>query len=380
MTVKQRQAEVGGRLCLKNEAELVQCLYRSLQDPAGFHDFLTMLASSVNGCAAQLSFIRRDPRAIEHIWYAGLSDEFIGWYLDNNMIAHDAVTNYAITQAPGTFCSALPIIEDGVPGDDYGRWESDHRMIDSAWLIVDSSDTHIVLLTVQRTVEQGAYLSSELQAMDRLVPFIRQSVSLAETFHQHPQSERTLSAFIDLVPEAAFVLDNRGRLLCANQRGEKLLIADRTIVLRHQRFVFCDETAQKGFFRTITRVAHADFEGDAYEPETLVINRVEGFPLLMTLRPLAHSEFLTGGVLVTVTDSGSRVLPDQSMIQQYFSLSRAEAQLCQDLITGMSLKDIAHRRHKSEATVRSYLKQVFLKTGQSRQGQLISTILSSLLR
>lgn len=242
---------------LPNEPELIQCLYQWLHHQAGFHDFLAMLADAVNGCAAQLSFIRRSPRAIEHIWHAGLSDEFIGWYLDNNMIAHDAVTNHAITQQPGHFNSALPLIGKDVPGEDYARWESDHQMLDSAWMVVDASDTHIVLLTVQRTLAQGAYFPSELEAMNRLVPFVRQTVTLAETYHQHP---------------------------------------------------------------------------------------------------------------------------DAGMIRDYFSLTNAEAGVCEDLIKGVSLKGIASSRHKSEATVRSNLKQVFLKTGQSRQGQLISTILSSLLR
>ncbi|EDM48315.1 helix-turn-helix transcriptional regulator [Marinobacter algicola] len=380
MPLQQRERTSAADTFLANEADLIHCLYQSLQNQTGFHDFLAMLMVSVNGCAAQLSFVRRAPRAIEHIWYAGLSDEFIGWYLDNNMIAHDAVTNVAITQAPGTFHSALPLIEDGPPGDQYDRWESDHSMLDSAWLVVDASDTHIVMLTVQRTVAQGGYLPSELEAMDRLIPFIRQSVSLAETFHQNPHSEKALSTFIELVSDAAFVLNSRGRLMVSNQRGEAFLATDRTIMLRQQRFTFGDDVAQKTFFRTITRVARADLEGRTYEPETLVIPRPERAPLLMSLRPLEHSEFLTGGVLVTVIDAESRALPDEATIRQYFSLTGAEAQLCKDLITGMSLKDIAHRRHKSEATVRSYLKQVFLKTGQSRQGQLISTILSSLLR
>jgi DNA-binding CsgD family transcriptional regulator len=101
---------------------------------------------------------------------------------------------------------------------------------------------------------------------------------------------------------------------------------------------------------------------------------------MMTLRPLRHNELLTGGVLVTITDAGARQFPDAEMIAEYFSLTRAEASVCEYLIKGLSLKEIAAQKHKSEATVRSYLKQVFIKTGQSRQGQLVSTILSSLLR
>ncbi|WP_203299654.1 helix-turn-helix transcriptional regulator [Marinobacter sediminum] len=380
MSSQDEQEAVPPQLFPANEGELIQCLYQSLQNQAGFHDFLAMLQASVNGCAAQLSFIRRSPRAIEHIWYAGLSDEFIDWYVENNMIAHDAVTNYAVTQQPGNFRSALPLLEDGPPGDDYERWESDLDMLDSAWLVVDATDHHLILLTVQRTVAQGPYLPAELQAMDRLIPFIRQTVSLAETFHQHPDSSKALSAIIELLAEAAFVFNNRGMLVLANQRGEQFLARERCVALRQDRFTFFDEATQNAFFQTITRVGRADFRGDGCDPETLVVKRPGRAPLLMTLRPLEHNDLLTGGVLVTVLDSALRTFPDAAMIRDYFSLSWAEAQLCEDLITGLSLKEIALRRHKTEATMRSYLKQVFMKTGQSRQGQLISVILSSLLR
>ncbi|WP_417513424.1 helix-turn-helix transcriptional regulator [Marinobacter sp.] len=365
---------------LPNESELIRCLYESLQHQAGFHDFLAMLTTAVNGCAAQLTFIRRTPVAIEHIWHAGLTDEFVAWYLDNNMIAHDAVTNHAVTQQPGLFNSALPLLENGPPGDEYDRWESDQSMLDSAWLVVDASDTHIILLTVQRTLAQGAYFPVELEAMNHLVPFVRQTVNLAQTLHQHPSTGQSLSAIAELIPEAAFVLNNRGMVVLVNQRGNVLLENERCLSIRSERFCFSAEMTQKAFFRAITRASDATGSSGIAQPETLIVSREVKSPLVMTIRPLEHNELLTGGVLITVIDSDSRLFPGATAIAECFSLSPVEAEVCEDLVIGLSLKDIAEKRGKSEATVRSYLKQIFHKTGQIRQGQLISTILSALLR
>ncbi|WP_298449214.1 LuxR C-terminal-related transcriptional regulator [uncultured Marinobacter sp.] len=365
---------------LPEESELIRCLYESLQNQSGFHDFLAMLTTAINGCAAQLSFIRKAPRAIEHIWHAGLPDEFLAWYLDNNMIAHDAVTNHAVTQPPGEFHSALPLVEHGAPGDDYDRWEADHSMLDSAWLVVDASDTHIVLLTVQRTVAQGPYEQRELAALNRLVPFVRQTIGLAQTFHQHPSAEQSLSAIVELISEAAFVLNNQGLVVLANLRGDELMEREPCLAIRNQRFCFQSEVVQKAFFRAITSVSDAATGEEPVRPETLIVGRELEAPLAMTFRPLGHNELLTGGVLITVINSESRVFPSAAEIAEYFLLSPVEAEVCEDLVTGLSLKDIAAKRHKSEATIRSYLKQIFHKTGQSRQGQLISTVLSALLR
>ena len=45
----------------------------------------------------------------------GLSEEFLDWYLENNMIAQDVVSNQAIKQAPGLFQSALPLLPRSAP-------------------------------------------------------------------------------------------------------------------------------------------------------------------------------------------------------------------------------------------------------------------------
>ncbi|MFV8571870.1 helix-turn-helix transcriptional regulator [Marinobacter sp. SBS5] len=339
-----------------------------------------MLVDSVDGCAAQLSFIRRTPRAIEHIWHAGLSDEFLTWYLDNNMIEHDAVTNHAVTQQAGTFNSALPLLHDGPPGDDYGRWESDQDMLDSAWLVVEASDSHITLLTVQRTYAQGAYQPEEIAAMNRLVPFIKQTVALAKKIHQHPEAAQTLSSIAELITDPAFILNNRGTLVTANQRGEQLLDQESCINLRHGRLYFETDQLRKSFFKAMARAAETVCSEDLALPETLIVKRHALSPLVMTIRPLEHNEILSGGVLVTIVDLKARALPSAEEIVKYFPLSAAEGKLCEGLVAGLSLKEIAEHHHKSEATVRSYLKQVFQKTGYNRQGQLISAILLSTLR
>jgi len=46
---------------------------------------------------------------------------------------------------------------------------------------------------------------------------------------------------------------------------------------------------------------------------------------------------------------------------------------------GYSLEEVAEKQAKSKETVRSYLKQVFQKTGYKRQGELISAMLTTLM-
>jgi len=84
-------------------------------------------------------------------------------------------------------------------------------------------------------------------------------------------------------------------------------------------------------------------------------------------------------VVVTVYNPQERALPKANVIAQCFSLTKAEALLCEDLLMGYSLEEVAEKQAKSKETVRSYLKQVFQKTGYKRQGELISAMLTTLM-
>ncbi len=78
--------------------------------------------------------------------------------------------------------------------------------------------------------------------------------------------------------------------------------------------------------------------------------------------------------------------PDQDLTDalqpacRLLGLSNSEARLACALVEGMPLKDAAARMGLQEQTARSYLKQVFAKTGTARQAELVKLMLKSAVR
>jgi DNA-binding CsgD family transcriptional regulator len=71
-----------------------------------------------------------------------------------------------------------------------------------------------------------------------------------------------------------------------------------------------------------------------------------------------------------------------SLREQFFSaygLTRAERMIAHELLCGHSIAEAAEAKGLSTATVRSYMKQVFAKTGIHRQSELISLYYTSIL-
>lgn len=367
-------------MTLNNESELLHSLYGALTHTEGFHPFLEKLASAINGCASQLLMVRRAPLQIDHLWYHGLSEAFIDWYLKNNMIAQDVVTHQAVKQAPGLFQSALPLLPDFEPDEDYSKWENDQDMLDSAWLVVDTTRTHSYVLTIQRTVGQGAYQTAELEALNRLVPHIRQAMQLFRQLDNRNETTSSLAAVIDVLPDATFVLDNMATILYSNKTARDLIAREQCLSIREERFRFAEDDVQGAFMRASTQVVRSSIGKENYCSETLFLKRGPRPPLIFVIRPIESSELLAGGALVMVYEPTHRTLPNAEKIAAYFDLTRAEAQVCEELLSGNDVQLVSRQLGRSVNTVRSQIKQIFQKTGCSRQGELISQILTALLR
>lgn len=74
---------------------------------------------------------------------------------------------------------------------------------------------------------------------------------------------------------------------------------------------------------------------------------------------------------------------DHAKLRKHFfnaySLTPSECLVTQDILSGKSIANSAEANNLSQATVRSYMKQVFAKTGTHRQSELISKYFQSIL-
>lgn len=365
---------------LPEEPLLIRSLYSALTEKEGFHAFLDLLKQAIGACASELVVVKKKPLQLDHIWYAGLSKEFMEWYISNNMIEHDLVVNHATYCRPGFFQTALSLIEQVKHQPDYDRWQQDQNMIDSAWLVLDATETHTTILAMQRTVEQGAYQEHEINTLNRLVPYIRQAVQLYQQLDKTISSAHSLTALVNALPKPSFVLNEQAEILFANIKAKEFLSQEKRLQVQHKRLQFDERQHQEAFFKSSVHIIRSSIGLERFDSDVILLKCDDATTLMLTLTPIEGGEQTFSGVLVTVYDSAQRELPNAALIASYFGLSQAESQLCADLVSGRSLKEVAEQRHKSEATLRSYLKQIFVKTGVNRQSQLICAILSALMR
>lgn len=93
---------------------------------------------------------------------------------------------------------------------------------------------------------------------------------------------------------------------------------------------------------------------------------------IMPITGAACDVFSNSSAILLIADPRRRSLPDYALLQAMFDLTPTEARIARRLTDGCTPSGIAAEFSISLSTVRSHLKQVYLKTGSNRQSSLVS--------
>jgi DNA-binding CsgD family transcriptional regulator len=95
---------------------------------------------------------------------------------------------------------------------------------------------------------------------------------------------------------------------------------------------------------------------------------------LVSTRRSARDIFKEASGLIVAAPLSKPPIPSVRLVAALFGLTRAEARVAEGITQGKSVNRLAAELGLSAATVRSYLKSVFGKTGVHRQAELVSLL------
>lgn len=83
------------------------------------------------------------------------------------------------------------------------------------------------------------------------------------------------------------------------------------------------------------------------------------------------------GLAVILLDLDQRVLVDEELLQDAYSLTASEARVCSLLANGENVENVSEKLDISPNTARTHIKRIFGKTGSSRQAELVRLLMST---
>jgi len=224
---------------------------------------------------------------------------------------------------------------------------------------------HLVGLAIARPYEDGPF---ESDVVAKFGQFVRSAMPVVQLAEQVIDT-RAASVVEIFGPHASVaILDKDGLLLKFSGPFERLLSAG---TLRRDHFgridMLSDETNQHlaMALRGGGGVIGGRFCFTRLRPERTFVCTVTPVP------PMANFGGRSGHAILLLDQLSTPRWLDRRLLQQAFSMTDAECDVCGFLYDGEILADIATKRGVAVSTVKSLLKSIMLKTGARRQAEII---------
>lgn len=199
----------------------------------------------------------------------------------------------------------------------------------------------------------------------------------------------TSMVVIDHLPEGLVLLDAQGDVVFCNKQAKEILEQDDGIALRQlnsrktlPELVTRDMASQMALESAISAIITLNVHIINQFPKALTIQRVSGrapyhlrfISFTQSGHGWRNAQMMSGMVLITQSRAEISLCP-QAMKTMY-GISPAEARLAQLLVNGDTVKEAARKLNISANTVKTQLKEIYLKTNTNSRAKLSRILLN----
>lgn len=362
---------------------LIDALYDAAQNPQGWPLALKEVSDGLGSAAATLLVIDRPTSDLRLFEGHNIPEDVVREYREH-FIAVDPRLRY-VRQHPERrlYFDRLHHSELEMDRDAYYDWlrRTGFRYY-AAGRTIDTPET-AGFFTIQRTPREGHVGEDDLEMLQLLQPHIARSSQISLMLSSCADQADAAREALHELAVGVILLDRRGRVIFKNQIAEAVL--ERSPLLRSDGETTLGASHRGDHYQLQNAIARAlrgldeDPGGNGAElqlasedGEALVVRVM---PLFGRDRPVLGSDAAVG---IFLHDLSRVCVHDADDLAARFSLTAAEALLCQALLEGRTLNEHAARTRINRETARTHLKRVLTKTGTRRQAELVAFLMHRL--
>ena len=356
---------------------LIELIYDAASDPAGWKVFLEELVDLTGGTGASLSgFDFRVSGASVQIGVGNMGGAFQREY---EQYAH--LDPYVIKgRAHGMFkTGVIGLGDDYIPFSELERTEfyrlfaSRHAYIGGLAAIITSTGTSGTGLGMSRRREQ-LFDSTHVELVRLLMPHLQRAWHLHVQLADSEQRRASFAEALNRLTVDVLIAGPGGTVLYANESARALLAESDGLTLERGLLRGARSQDTKALSALITDAlspvaAVADGGG------VVLLRRPSGRrPLRAIVSPLPPDERIAitdSRALIYIVDPDRETEADIAMLRRALGLSKAEGDVAALLMQDKSVSEIGKELGTTVHTVRFHIKQLFAKTGVSRQSALV---------
>jgi DNA-binding CsgD family transcriptional regulator len=238
----------------------------------------------------------------------------------------------------------------------------------------------IEIITIWRTIDQGAMDKGRNSLLHLLFPHIRKALEIRQVLGVAQQRQAGAEAMADASSTATFLVDRQGHVIHSNATADSLIADGSALTIQKGVLTPADQESRKALRRIFLTTTPPTFTpSDAGLTHAILLPRTGSRqPLQLLATPLPANQSVRSGadVLVLVTDPERTIRFPDDVLRGLYGLTPAEVEVANGLMMGYSLNEIACLRRVSEGTVRNQFKAIMSKTATNRQSELVRLLMA----
>ena len=247
-------------------------------------------------------------------------------------------------------------------------------------LTIQAPSGDVVVFNFERRYIVGPMDASTVAGLDIFKADLARASLMSSRLNME-RVQTTVSA-LSLLGLPAAVISNSSTIIAANEPFQRYM-PSHFVEKAFGKFNLTDLRADRLLRVALTEVDNPDAINKGRSVKSIPI-KVRGSDEALVLHAIpvrlsARDVFSGASMVLVVTPVGPREMPSASLVQGLFDLTAAEARVARLIGGGESVKQIAATTKVSAGTLRSQLKSIFLKTGVSRQAELVALLSSTVL-
>lgn len=230
---------------------------------------------------------------------------------------------------------------------------------------------------VRRDYQKGPFPENKLTLGRTLMPHLARALTLWARLQSVRVIGDSLAAALDLLTCSVIIVDAEGMLLHANRVAEHLLSRSGPLFGLRGRIGCRPHELNKALLKAIH---DATSPAAMLEPgicRGIAVPTEEGTTLAIHVVPIGSANnwgdvrVSSAAAALFIANDNSTASPPLDAFAARYGLTRMEARVLAEVLTGEGLRRVSERLEIGATTARSHLQKVFLKTGTSKQAELV---------
>ena len=231
---------------------------------------------------------------------------------------------------------------------------------------------------VHRTRRQGPFDDDAMRLYGLLMRHFANAVGLLMRLQVQPGQEALAGEVLEALEIGAILVEGDRRVVQANPVAEAVLRQGRWLTLVDGRLRSVHHGSMGVLSLRIAAAAQAAVGAGVDPGGVLRLQGAGGAVLPVLIAPFRGPEAGWGArapaAILLFRDPARAAVPTRAAIAEAYGLSPAESRLVALLVEGLGLTEAAARAGISLNTAKSQLRSIFLRTGFSRQADLVAEV------